>query len=159
MSKSAGGTGSTQNPALMPVGVLVGSWNMELYGAEFLPDPRTKVADVVTIEWIEGGAALVMRQGSAATWIIGRDDSQQEFRVLYADQRGISRVYDMSLTDDTWQMWRYTPEFSQRFHAKMSADHRTITGCWKKSFDGGTTWVHDFNMDYRRPAIGHDDGF
>ena len=44
MSKSTGGTGSTQNSALLPVGVLVGSWNMELYGAEFLPDPRTKVA-------------------------------------------------------------------------------------------------------------------
>lgn len=142
----------TANPALAGLEFLVGGWDMELSGAAFLPDPDTSVHGSVTFEWIVDGAALVMRQGDAATWIIGRDDSEPDYYVLYADGRGVSRVYRMSFTDRTWRLWRNTPEFSQRFEAEVSIGQATITGYWQKSVDGGTTWEHDFNVCYRRLA-------
>ena len=84
----------------------------------------------------------------AAVWIIGRDESEPGYSVLYADDRGVSRVYRMSLEDEHWQMWRDTPEFSQRFHAQLDPDGQTIRGRWEKSTDQGATWEHDFNVDY-----------
>ena len=86
---------------------------MELYDAAFLPDPETQVTGSAEIDWIEDGAALRLRQGdserpSAAVWIVGRDQSESGYSVLYADSRGVSRVYHMSLEGSHWQMWRAT---------------------------------------------------
>lgn len=135
----------TTNPALADLQFLVDAWDMELSGASFLPDPDATVRRSVTFEWIGQGAALVMRMGyaaaPAATWIIGRDDSELGYHVLYADDRGVSRVYRMSFGDGTWRMWRDTPEFSQRFDAEVSAGRAEINGSWQKSVDGGVPQV------------------
>jgi hypothetical protein len=141
------------NPALADLVPLLGHWRMELYGATFLPSPDSRVTGSVAIEWIEDGAAIAIRQGHgqnprAATWIIGRDDGDANFQVLYADDRGVSRVYAMSFSNPDWHMWRITTEFSQRFEAIVASDGQTINGAWKKSFDEGQTWEHDFNLDY-----------
>jgi hypothetical protein len=138
------------NPALAELRFLVGAWDMELSRASFLADPEAVVNGTVTFDWIEDGAALVMRMGDAATWIIGRDDSEPDYNVLFADDRGVSRVYRMSFKDQTWKLWRNTPEFSQRFEAEVSSDPTEIRGHWEKSLDGGTTWEHDFNVRYSR---------
>jgi len=142
----------TANPALDQVQFLVGAWDMELSDAAFLPDPDAKVSGSVTVEWNGHGAALVMRMGDTATWIIGRDESEPDYTVLYADDRGVSRVYRMSLTKSNWRIWRNTAEFSQRFDAEISSDQAEIKGSWQKSVDGGTTWEHDFKVRYSRPA-------
>ena len=141
----------TANPALAELHFLAGAWDMELSDASFLSDPDAKVPGSVAFEWIEQGAALLMRIGDAATWIIGRDDSGPYYHVLYADDRGVSRVYRMSVSDGTWRMWRDNPEFAQQFSAQISADQAEISGSWQKSIDGGTTWEHDFNVRYSRP--------
>jgi hypothetical protein len=146
------------NPALADLEPLVGRWRMELYDAAFLPGPDSQVTGSIEIDWIEAGSALRMRQGDsdnppAAVWIIGRDESEPGYLVLYADDRGVSRVYLMSFDDGRWQMWRDKPEFSQRFHAQLDPDVRAIRGRWEKSPDQGATWEHDFNIDYiREPA-------
>jgi hypothetical protein len=143
------------NPALADLEPLVGRWRMELYNAAFLPEHDARATGSIEIDWIEEGSALRMRQGdsenpAAAVWIIGRDDSQPGYWVLYADDRGVSRVYRMSLDDGRWQMWRDTSEFSQRFHAQVDPDARAIRGGWEKSADQGATWEHDFSIDYIR---------
>jgi hypothetical protein len=154
----------TTNPALADLQFLAGIWDMELSEASFLPDPEATVHGAVTFEWIEQGAALVMRMGDAATptatWIFGRDEAEPGYRVLYADDRGVSRIYQMSFSNGTWRMWRDTPEFSQRFDAEVSASQTEVTGSWLRSADGGTTWEHDFTVRYSRPLpvkMGHDD--
>jgi hypothetical protein len=130
---------------------------MELYNAAFLPDRDTRIAGSLEIDWIEDGSAVRMRQGDAenpqaAVWIIGRDDSEPGYSVLYADARGVSRVYRMSFEDGHWRMWRNTPEFSQRFDAQLLLDAGTIRGRWEKSADQGVSWEHDFNVDYIRES-------
>jgi hypothetical protein len=146
------------NPALADLELLVGHWRTELYNAAFLPETDNRVRGLVEIDWIEGRSALRMRQSDskrppAAVWIVGRDDSEPEYSVFYADDRGVLRTYRMSLKDARWRMWRDTPEFSQRFHALLDPDAQTIRGRWEKSADQGANWEHDFNIDYVREEV------
>lgn len=133
------------NPSLSELQFLVGEWNMELSNAAFLPDPTQKVNGNVTFEVIENGALLVMRQSGAATWVIGRDEDQAEYDVLYFDDRKVSRVYKMSFAKNVWKMWRNSPNFSQRFEGVVSEDGRAVKAYWEKSADG-KQWEHDFDM-------------
>jgi hypothetical protein len=143
------------NPALADLEPLAGRWRMKLYNAAFLPDPETRVSGSIEIDWIEDGSALRIRQGDsehppAAVWIIGRDEAEAGYSVLYADDRGVSRIYRMSLQDASWRMWRDNSEFSQRFDARLEPDAGAIRGRWEKSSDQGASWEHDFNVDYTR---------
>jgi len=129
---------------------------MELSNAPFLPSRNDTAHGVVTFKWIEGSSLLVMRQNEqsgnspSARWVIGRDESGPDYKVLYSDNRGVSRVYGMSFSEGHWQLWRNTPGFSQRFEGRVSPDGMTITSQWEKSFDGAT-WEHDFDITYSRP--------
>jgi len=60
----------------------------------------------------------------------------------------------MTFNDGTWRMWRDTPEFSQRFDADVTPGQAEVIGRWQKSFDGGTTWQHDFKVRYTRDPAG-----
>lgn len=145
----------TTNPALDDAARLVGDWQMDIYNASFLPEPESRVVGSAKIEWIEDGSALVIRQGNwahppAAAWIIGRDENEPEYLVIYADDPGISRIYRMTLEGTHWEIWRESPEFTQRFSAEIDPDGQDIRGRWEKSTDRGITWEHDFNLDYVR---------
>jgi len=84
-----------------------------------------------------------------ATWIIGRDEASVDYSVLYSDDRGVSRIYAMSLRDNRWRLWRDSAQFAQRFEATLSDDRNSIAGQWEKSSDG-REWEHDFNVTYTR---------
>jgi hypothetical protein len=133
------------NPALENLGRLVGKWQVEL---AFPSDPSNKIHVQVAFDWLEDGA-FVIEHFSTSTWIIGPDDSNDTYSVLYHDDRGVSRIYLMNLDNATWKLWRNSPGFSQRFEGKFSADSDTITARWEKSFDG-STWEHDFDLTYQR---------
>ena len=146
---------SEHNPALVDLEFLSGEWDMELSNAPFLPRPDDTAHGHITFEWIEDGALLVMRQSEqsgnppSARWAIGRDESGCDYKVLYSDNRGVSRVYEMSFSDGRWQLWRNSPGFSQRFEGRVSPDRKTITSHWEKSSDSAT-WEHDFDITYTR---------
>jgi len=118
-----------------------------------------------TFEWGEGRAFLVQHAygdtggdtdpGWAAAsplplvTVTGLDDASGALHMLYADARGVCRVYEMSLADGVWRMWRDAPGFFQRFTGTFSADGDTVTGAWEGSPDG-VTWQHDFDVTYTR---------
>ncbi len=138
------------NPALKKLEVLVGEWRVEAIVGEF------KQAGRARFEWVEGGAFLKEHWDfapselpPAATWIIGSDESSEDFSVLYHDTRSVSRVLHMRMQDGAWTQWRDDPEFSQRFTGKISPDGNTIQVSLEKSFDG-KTWVHDFDLVFTR---------
>jgi len=143
------------NPALKDLEILVGDWKMELTNASFLQRSSDTVTGQVSFMWVEDGAFLVMYMGNQppgkpdATWLIGRDESTPAYLVFYYDNRKVSRVYEMSFSDDTWKMWRDSPDFSQRFEGEVSEDGNTITAHWEKSRDG-SIWEHDFDVTYTR---------
>lgn len=146
---------SEHNPALVDLEFLSGDWDMELSNTSFLPSPDDTAYRQVTFAWIEDGALLVMRQSEqsgtppSAHWAIGRDESGPEFKVLYSDNRGVSRIYGMSFVEGIWRLWREHPGFSQRFEGRVSPDGNKIVAQWEKSFDGAT-WEHDFDVTYTR---------
>jgi hypothetical protein len=81
--------------------------------------------------------------------IIGLDDSTERFTMLYADARGVFRVYQMTLSDGVWKVWREAPGFHQRFTGTFSDDGATITAYWEGSRDG-SNWEHDFDLTYTK---------
>lgn len=144
------------NPALEQIAFLAGDWTVELSNAGFLGDPKARLETRASFEWVAGGGALMLRQGDkppsppAATWIIGRDEAQEGYTVIYNDSRGVSRIYEMRFLNGVWTMWRNHPAFSQRFTGKVSGDRRRIDAEWETSTDGRRSWEHDFDMTYRR---------
>jgi hypothetical protein len=145
------------SPALKDVAFLIGDWSIVLSNASFLPKPNQKISFSVSYRWIEQGTAIAVAQGDkdgdspqSANWIIGRDEGNDNYTVLYGDSRGVSRVYSMSFKDDVWKMWRDNPKFSQRFEGKVGEDRKTIHAKWEKSVDGGKSWEHDFDMLYSK---------
>ncbi len=81
--------------------------------------------------------------------IIGCDAANGTYFQLYSDERGVCRVYEMSIGDGRWELWRAGQPFPQRFAATISADGDTIAGRWEKAPDG-RTWETDFDLTYRK---------
>jgi hypothetical protein len=152
----------TPHPAMRRLDALVGEWEMQVsvHGQPLQGRGRT------TFEWLEGGAFLVQhadaepaQPGTPAELvanspfplaaIIGLDDSTERFSMLYADARGVARVYQMSLSDGVWKVWREAPGFSQRFTGTFGDDGKTITGRWELSRDG-SNWEPDIDMTYTK---------
>lgn len=145
------------NPALKELTRLAGRWDVQL---RWSPQMHALIGGPATVqlaarfEWIEEGSFLVQHQGSGAgppqaRWLIGRDETSGQYTVLYADARGVSRVYQMSLEGLAWKMFRDAPGFSQRFEGRLSPDGATIDARWEKSTDG-QTWEHDFDLQYTK---------
>jgi len=133
------------NPKLENLRRLVGTWDVELV---FPADTSNKMHGHAVFDWLEGGA-FVVEHLETSIWIIGPDDSSEAYSVLYHDERGVSRVYQMSLSQNTWKIWRNAPGFSQRFEGKLSEPGNTIMAHWEKSSDG-SAWEHDFDLTYTR---------
>ena len=152
-------TAELANPALVDLEFLVGAWEMTLSGSSFLPDPDQILTGQVEVKLIEAGRLLAMANlGDSpgpplASWVIGRDDSGSSYTMLYTDDRGVSRVYEMTLRGDLWKIWRNSPEFSQRFEATVSPDRQDIKGRWEKR-PSNNEWEHDFCVAYRRRPAG-----
>jgi hypothetical protein len=148
------------DPALGRLEALVGEWTMQpsLAGRP-IGSGRT------VFQWLEGGAFLAQHadaepaEAAPAEWvssspfplvtIIGLDDASGQFSMLYADARGVLRVYQMTLRAGVWKLWRDTPGFFQRFTGTFSDDGTTISGRWEASEDG-STWDTDFDMTYTK---------
>ena len=133
------------HPMLENLGLLVGQWEVELI---FPTDPPGRIQTEAVFDWLDSQAFVIEHWGGS-TWIIGLDDTSETYSVLYHDERGVSRVYQMSLSNGLWKLWRNTPDFSQRFEGQFSADGRTITARWEKSSDG-SSWEHDFALTYSK---------
>jgi hypothetical protein len=143
---------SIPNPALKPLGVFVGKWNT--VGAHPLI-PGVTLHGHTSFEWIEGGAFLIMHSEiqepgiPSGAAIFGSDDSTGEYFMLYFDERGVSRKYEVAVHDRTWKWWRNAPGFSQRLTLTLDEDGRTIVQKGEFTKDG-TTWEKDLELTYTR---------
>jgi hypothetical protein len=81
--------------------------------------------------------------------VIGCDAGNGTYFLLYSDERGVCRVYQMSIGDGHWRLWRDGEPFSQRFEATFSEDGNTMTGHWEIAEDG-VNYTTDFQLVYRR---------
>ena len=155
--RGAGREPGAEPMADSPLARLVGTWEFEP-----LIEGRSKGRGRATFEWIEDGAFLLERSDAAWTdpgWlenapgttqaVIGFDDTTDEVVQLYADDRGVFRVYRGTLTDEEWRLQRAAPDFHQRFVGVFGDGGRTIDGRWETSTDGAA-WELEFPITYRK---------
>ena len=137
-----------RNKALEKLDVLVGSWTLTLSDAPFL-DPGTEVHGTATVEWL-GEAFLVVRSelDGDLTMVLGRSDANDQYVALYHDDRGVSRLFDMTFDGRHWTLLREDPDFHQRFVADVEPDR--ISGRWEASEDEGRAWRKDFDLLFER---------
>jgi hypothetical protein len=80
---------------------------------------------------------------------MGCDAANGTYYQLYSDDRGVCRVYEMSIGDGEWNLWRVGEPFAQRFSARFEDGGNTIVGRWEIAEDG-TNYETDFDLTYRR---------
>jgi hypothetical protein len=148
-------TSFKSNPALEALAPLIGEWNIEITSMSFHPDPSAVVRGQSSFGWLEAGAFLVQHSQISdsdfprSTAVIGPDDEAAIYRMLYYDDRGVSRIYRMTFSGGIWTLWRDSPGFHQRFHGTFSEEGRVITAYWEKSTDG-SNWDKDFDLTYTK---------
>ena len=152
MTPSSKHEAAIPNPALKSFSVLIGEWTT--VGTHGLV-PGTTYHGRTSFAWLEGGAFLMMRSEidepdiPSGIAIFGSDDALGEYFMLYFDERGVSRRYDVSLHDNVLKWWRNAPGFSQRYTHTIVDDGRTIIGKGELSKDG-LSWEKDLDLSYTR---------
>lgn len=134
---------------------LVGEWTLEAGAPGGEPWPG---GGRVTFEWIDGGAflrqswSIELPEAPDGVAIFGSDASSGRCFQLYTDERDVHRVYEVSLDDGVWRMWREADDpFPQRFIGNFEDRGNTIRGRWEKAPEGD--WEIDFNFTYRRLPV------
>jgi hypothetical protein len=142
---------------LMRLEPLVGNWDVTLTHAWFLDSLDTEIHGAATVEWY-ADAFLLLRgefpgrtpeQGGSAWWMaFARNDPRDSFVALYHDDRGVSRVFDMTFADGEWTLLRDDPDFHQRIVMRLGDDRLD----WRAeaSDDAGRTWRKDLDYIFTR---------
>ena len=132
--------------------ILVGEW--DTVGTH--PGLPSAVHGHSSFQWLMEGGLLQWHFDwdpgigvPSALSIIGHDDSVETCSMLYFDERGVARIYQMSLEGGVWKMWRDAPNFSQRTTGTFSEDSNTIT-CHGELSRDGSTWEPDLDVTYTR---------
>ena len=109
-----------------------------------------------TIEWHDSGAHLVVRstvemaEAPDSVSIMGCDAANRTYFQLYSDERGVCRVYEMSIAEDgEWKLWREGAPFPQRFSATISDERQHD----RRPLGEGAARPHgetDFDLTYRK---------
>ena len=154
-------------PALEQLERLPGTWTTEATHPSL---PGVIVHGTVVVEWLEGKRFLIHRARTDhpdfpdSISIIGitgldrvdtarnagsTDATEPGLRMHYYDSRGVSRVFDMSIDDGRWRIWRDARGFSQRFTGTFADDGNTIDGRWELREDD-VHWKNDLGITYRR---------
>jgi hypothetical protein len=138
--------------ALQMLEPLVGEWSLSANAPGGEPWPG---GGRCSMQWHSSGAHLVQRttndlpEAPDSLCIIGCDAANGTYFQLYSDDRDVCRVYQMSIGDGEWKLWREGDPFAQRFMATISEDGNTMSGRWEMSEDGNT-YRTDFELVYRR---------
>lgn len=140
------------NPALKSFEVLIGEW--QTTGSHpYLPG--IVLHGRSSIQWFDEGAFLIIRseideqhfpEGIA---LIGSDDAEKKFYMLYFDSRGVSRKYNVSIKGKQVKWWREDPSFSQRMSITVEDDGNKLMSKGEMSRDGAP-WEKDLSLMYKR---------
>lgn len=142
----------TADGALRALEPLLGEWKIEMVppGGGPLPGEARTV-----FEWHDSRAHLVQRvtvdvpEAPNSVSIIGCDGAEGAYFQLYSDDRGVCRVYEMSIGAGEWRLWREGEPFAQRWTGRFEDDGRTIRGTWELAEDGAD-FRADFDLIYRK---------
>jgi hypothetical protein len=140
------------NPALQALGFLIGSWRTE--GSH--PDvPHTTFHGRASFQRVEGGAFLIMHSEideteiPSSVAIFGSDDGAERIYMLYFDERGVSRKFDVTVGVNELTCRRDHPKFSQIMRLRVDGGGVRLIGSGRRSEDGAA-WQDDLSLTYTR---------
>jgi hypothetical protein len=154
MAHPVGHEAAIPNPALKPLSFLVGEWRTE--GSHPML-PGVTLHGRASFSWADGGAFLVWRSETdepeipSGIAVLGTDDDTKECSMLYFDERGVSRRYQVALRDDAWHWWRESPTFSQRFTATLEDGGNRMLA--RGEMNRGSGWEPDLQLTYTRVSM------
>ena len=156
-----------KTPALKALNRLVGTWTTEVKHHAL---PGVVVHGTAITEWLEGERFLIHRARTDhpdfpdSISVIGYTErdrveggqhadpptpENEPMTMHYFDSRGVSRIYEVSIDDEAWRIWRNAVGFSQRFTGRFADGGDTIAGRWELCEDD-VNWNHDLEITYRR---------
>jgi len=150
-SPAIGAEALIPNPALAPLAFLIGEWRTS--GTHPMV-PGTTLEGRASFAWHEGGAFLIMHaevdepRFPSGVAIIGSDDKAGSFVMIYFDERGVSRHYQLSVGDRTVTWRRDDPLFSQSITLSAESDDRLVSK-GRMSQKGGA-WEDDLSQVFTR---------
>lgn len=124
---------------------LLGDWRFEMTHVA-LDEP---VLGAQSYQLALDGAFVLLR------WTYEHPDFPDALALLsatvwhYFDVRGVTRLFDVTWSDDGWSVVRLDDDFGQRWSGRFVGDDE-ITGTGEISRDGGRTWQHDFSIRWLR---------
>jgi len=131
--------------------VFIGTWTVE--GKFVGGEEEQHVRGTATFRWLVKDALAVWRTRMApappSTAVLGADDNLNSFTMLYSDERGVVRRFEMTLTARRWTMLRRDPGFWQRLTGHIAPNGRSIRTKWETSADG-RRWMPDFILTYTK---------
>jgi len=131
--------------------IFMGDWVVTITNMWWLEDPTTVTTGSAKCEWLgDSFIRFEVEFDGEPTWefMFGRSDAKDQFVVLYSDERGVQRVFELTIDDDTWMMSRADPDFHQRLLGRIEGNR--MIGQTDASEDKGTTWRKDFDLIFER---------
>ena len=141
----------TAERALKEIEVLVGEWSQTATPAGGQPWPgRPRLASngLRAASFCSSVRPWRCRRRPTVSACYGCDAANGTYYQLYTDDRNVCRVYQMSIGNGEWKLWREGEPFNQRFTATISEDGNRIEGRWE--YDEGDGWKTDFDLVYTR---------
>jgi hypothetical protein len=149
---SIGARARIPNPALQPLAFLIGEWTTT--GTHPL-EPGESLPGRASFAWHEGGAFLIMRaqideprfpDGLA---IIASDSVGGRFSMIYFDERGVSRLFDVEVGEGRVTWSRDDPKLAQSVTITAEDGGATLVSRGRMSQEGGP-WGDDLSQVFRR---------
>jgi hypothetical protein len=140
------------NRALKPFDAFIGVW--QTIGTHPYLSGKT-LHGRTSFAWHEGGAFVIMHSEideseiPSGVAIFGSDDKAGTYFMIYFDERGVSRKYDVAFTHDRLMWHRDEPSFSQRFTITIEGGGDRMKGTGEMSRDGAP-WEDDLSLHYQR---------
>ncbi len=153
-SSAIGAGARIPNPALKPLEFLIGEWRTT--GSHPLA-PETVLTGRASFAWHEGGAFLIMRSEvdeprfPDGVAIIGSSDVAGAFAMIYFDERGTSRIFQMSVGDRTVTWRRDDPDFSQSLTITAGEGRDRLVSQGRMTTKEGI-WTDDLSQLFTREA-------
>lgn len=143
-----------KNHMLKPFASLIGEW--KTIGTH--PAVSGEIHGRASFEWLEDGAFVIMHSEiiddtrfPKGVAIFGSDDEAQTYYMIYFDERGVSRTYDVSFRDGVLEWRRDSPKLSQRVTLEVADGSQTIASKGEMS-QNGSLWGPDLSLTYTRVA-------
>ena len=152
MAHAIGANANTANPQLTFFERIIGEWRSTGTHPAL---PGVTLHGRVSFAWQHGGAFLVWRSevehplfpdGIA---IVGSDDEAGTIFISYFDERGVSRKYDVTLSQNGFAMQRADPKFAQRMTFSLEAGDTRMVSKGEMSRKAAA-WEPDLSQTFER---------